>query len=179
MALAEVHQRLHVGSRSAAFLHAAGQLHFVLTAAGAQGIDGRQGQFALQHVGPGGFAHVAVEIVEYIITNLETDAHYLPQPAGLFLLLGSSVGGNGSQMGAGGKQGGRLLADDAEISLLADLLALDVGQLEDFTLRKGLAQIGDNLHHLQLAGHGSLQKRLRKQIVAHQHGYLVVVLGID
>ena len=55
----------------------------------------------------------------------------------------------------------------------------DVGELQKFTIRQVLPQTGDNVNDVMITGHAHLHQRCCKQIIACQHGYLIIENGIN
>ena len=55
----------------------------------------------------------------------------------------------------------------------------DVGKLQKFTICQILPQAGDNVNDVMITGYAHLHQRCRKQIIACQHGYLIIENGIN
>ena len=145
-----------------------------------EGMNDGQRQLTFLHVVSCGLSGIGLFIeVEDVVAKLETRSRELSEPAHTLHLVLVSTGQNGTHLGAGGKERGRLLADDLVIGLFVEILRLCVGQLQQLTVGKRLSKLCHHTHHRGVAGLCGMHQRHAEQIVAHQHGHLVVCERID
>ena len=81
-------------------------------------IQGRQGQFAFQHIIARRLSQLLVlEIIENIIFNLESDTYHFTEQCGLVHIIRRSLDRKRTTLSTCRKKGCRLLTDDIEINL--------------------------------------------------------------
>ena len=174
-----IHQRRYVVSRGLAIFHSHGECSNFLVISVIDSIYSRQSKLTLAHVIARRLANTVVGIiVKNVVPDLETKAYNLAKTLGTRHILSIGASRYGPQFGTSRKERRRFVVNDMKISLLGDSLVADISQLANLALRKRATQARNNLHHPDVARHGSLQQRSRQQVVAHQHRHFVVIHSV-
>ena len=140
------------------------------------GIDDGKRQFALTHIVSAGLTDAGiVEIIEDVVTNLETETDDFPKFCRLPAVFTIGMLGHSAKFSTGGKECRRLVADNGKVSLLTEFFTLHICQLQNLAFRKRGSEFCHLFHDFNLLCQGSLMERKGKHIVAKQHCHLVVI----
>ena len=181
MSAREVHEALYVGLRGYAGLEDGTQGCRLLCGGGAQGVEERQGHFALAQVIAGGLADSGGggEVVEDVVLYLEAEAQQLGEAE-----HGGGVGWHFArrvcaQQHAVGEQGGRLLADHLHVLLLEETVRAGIADLVDLAGAEFDTELAQAADHGYGTGAQAHLEGLGDEEVAYQDGDVVAPGGVD
>ena len=180
MRLCEVNETGYLVAVHGAVLHLPRQLEHAVVAHRVEGVDYGEGELALGHVVAGGLADVGgVVIVEDVVPDLEDYAQCLAE----LLCLPHPVFGHSGRYcadcAAGFEEGCGLAADYLIIRFLRYFAVGYARQLQYLAVRQRAAKLGKIPYDDLVVRHRDVQQGGGQDVVAHEHGHLIVVHGVD
>ena len=144
-----------------------------------QRIKNRKRELTFSHIITRGLTNLfGVVIIKDIITDLEDGTDNTAEPSNLLNIIHGKTCGKCTDDTARLEQSTSLILNDLEVFLFRKTVFIGVCKLKNFTVSKRHTQLSNLTEDGFLVRHADMKKCGRKNIIANQHGHLIIITSV-